>query len=348
MSRFRTRAPRRDRRKGMSEHLPHTRPPLERMLQIHQAIHEAGYPNATQLARRMEVSTKSIHRDIEFMRDRLGLPVAFDARRNGYYYTEEVGQFPTLRVTEGELFALVVAEKSLQQYRGTPFEKPLVSAFRKMCDALPRAVSFNLNDWERSISFRTSVQPVVDLEVFGVLARAAAQQRRLRLRYRKPGSSTAEDRVVDPYHLANINGEWFLFAWCHLRQDFRTFVPARMEAVEALEECFRASHHFDLEQRLRDSFGVVAGTGDYQVTIRFAPAAADYIAEKQWHASQRIENLDDGSLLLHLRLSSLEEVRRWVLSWGDQATVLSPPELRTRLQAVAAGMKAAYAATGED
>jgi len=68
----------------------HSRPPLERMLRIHQVIQSGGFPNASTLAREIEVATKTIHRDIEFMRDRLNLPVEFDSARNGYHYTEEV------------------------------------------------------------------------------------------------------------------------------------------------------------------------------------------------------------------------------------------------------------------
>ena len=101
----------------------HSRPPLERMLRIHQAVSSGKFPNASTLAEEIEVATKTIHRDIEFMRDRLGLPIEFDTRRNGYHYTEEVSAFPNIQITEGELFALVVAEKALQQYRGTNFEK---------------------------------------------------------------------------------------------------------------------------------------------------------------------------------------------------------------------------------
>src|SRR5262245_25798760 len=97
--------------------LPHSRPPLERMMRIHQAIATGRFPNATTLARDIEVVPKTIHRDIEFMRDRLQLPVAYDGRKYGYYYTEEVSAFPTLQITEGELVALLVAEKALQQYR---------------------------------------------------------------------------------------------------------------------------------------------------------------------------------------------------------------------------------------
>ncbi|HUA67496.1 MAG TPA: HTH domain-containing protein, partial [Candidatus Saccharimonadales bacterium] len=172
----------------------HSRPPLERMVRIHQAISSSQFPNASTLAREIEVATKTIHRDIEFMRDRLNLPIEFDLRRNGYRYTEEVNAFPTMQITEGELFALVVAEKALQQYRGTSFEKPLLSAIKKMEQALPETISLNLADIERTISFRTRAEPILDLKIFDALAKAVAQRQQLELAYRKPGQRQPEKR----------------------------------------------------------------------------------------------------------------------------------------------------------
>src|SRR5437773_6959186 len=156
-------------RNSSRQRVPLSRPPLERMLRIHQAIQAGKYPNATALAGELEVSTKSIYRDIDFMRDRLELPIEFAGARNGFHYTQEVGSFPTLQITEGELFALLVAEKSLQQYRGTTFEKPLRSAFKKMAAALPDTISLNLADWEQTISFRTSAEPILNLEIFDAI-----------------------------------------------------------------------------------------------------------------------------------------------------------------------------------
>src|SRR5437667_10381919 len=258
---------------------PRSRRPLERMLRIHQAIQSGGYPNATTLAVELEVSTKSIHRDLEFMRDRLELPLEYDAQRNGYHYAQQVNSFPTLQITEGELFALLVAEKALQQYHGTTFERPLRSAFRKMAAALPDTVSLNLADWEQTISFRTSAEPILDLEIFDTLAQATAQHKQLELTYRKPGRKETEPRVVDPYHLANINGEWFLFAHCHLRNAIRTFVPARILEAKPTGRAFVRPHKFSLEKRLRDSFGVLTGPGEFDVVIRFDELAAGYISE---------------------------------------------------------------------
>ncbi|MGA3179386.1 MAG: WYL domain-containing protein [Verrucomicrobiota bacterium] len=304
-----------------------SRPPLERMLRIHQAVQSGKYPNAVTLAAELEVSSKSIHRDLEFMRDRLELPLEFSFAHKGYHYTEEVSAFPTLQISEGELFALLVAEKALQQYRGTTFERPLLSAFKKMAVSLPDTISLNLAEWEQSISFRTSAEPVLNLENFDTLAKAVAQRRQLELTYRKPGRRQTELRVVDPYHLANINGEWFLFAWCHLRQDIRTFVPARIQAVKTTGRTFLRPQKFSLNKRLRDSFGVESGQGCFDVVVRFNEMVADYIREKKWHESQELRELPDGGVELRMKLSSLAEVERWILSWAGNARVIQPREL---------------------
>jgi len=307
--------------------MPKSRPPLERMLRIHRAIQSGVHPNATQLASELEVSTKSVHRDIEFMRDRLGLPLEFDPRRNGYGYTQEVGSFPTLQLTEGELFALLVAEKAVQQYRGTSFERPLLSALHKMAESLPDTVSLHLADWDRAISFRTSVEPLLNLEAFDRLARATARREQLEIAYRKPGRRNAETRVIDPYHLANINGEWYLFAYDHLRCDLRTFVPARIQSIRPTGRTFSRPAGFSVDRRLRDSFGVHSAEGRHDVVLQFSPEVADYIREKRWHASQQLRELRGGGVELRMRLSSLIEVQRWVLGWGGQVCVVRPPEL---------------------
>ncbi len=311
-------------------------------MKIHQAIQSGAYPNASTLARELEVSAKSIQRDLDFMRDRLELPMAYDARRYGFYYTEEVSAFPSLQITEGELFALLVAEKALQQYRGTNFEKPLVSAFKKMAASLPDTVSLQLADWDQAISFRTSAMPILDLECFDALARAAARREQIEIVYRKPGTAAGESRIIDPYQLANVNGEWFLFAYDHLRKDLRTFAPTRIQAVRQTGSIFVRPKRFSIDSRLRDSFGVLSGRESQEVVIRFNAFAAEFIREKRWHPSQLMKNRPDGGVELHLKLSSLIEVQRWVLSWGSNALVIAPQELATLVREEAKRVASAY------
>jgi proteasome accessory factor B len=239
-----------------------------------------------------------------------------------------VSSFPTLQITEGEFFALLVAEKAIEQYRGTNFEKPLVSALKKMASSLPDTISLNLADWDQTISFRTSAEPILNLEVFDALAKATARRQQLELLYRKPGQRQCEKRLIDPYHLANINGEWFLFAHDHLRRDIRTFLPSRIQEIKTTGQTFQRPDGFSVQSILRNSFGVHSDQGDYEVVIRFDPLVADYVREKKWHPSQQVKTLAGGALELKLRLSSLGEIQRWILSWGGNAKVLRPPELR--------------------
>ena len=233
------------------------------------------------------------------------------------------------------MLALVVAEKALQQYRGTSFEKPLLSAIQKMEQALPDTISLSLSEIDQTISFRTRAEPILNLEVFDVLAKATAARQQLELTYRKPGHQQAEQRLVDPYHLANINGEWYLFGFDHLRKDIRTFVPARIKAIRQTGRSFTRSQKFSLEKRLRDSFGVHSGQGEFDVLIRFSAAVADYIREKKWHDSQELRELKSGQVELRLKLSSLAEVERWVLSWAGNAVVLRPAELAAAVRKAA-------------
>jgi predicted DNA-binding transcriptional regulator YafY len=222
----------------------------------------------------------------------------------------------------------------LQQYRGTSFEKPLLSAIKKMEQSLPDTISLNFADIEQTISFRTRAEPILDLKIFDTLAKAVAQRQQLELHYRKPGQQI-EKRLVDPYHLANINGEWYLFAFDHARKDIRNFVPARIQSVKPTGETFARTEKFSLEKRLRDSFGVHSGEGEFEVVIRFTPRAADYIREKKWHPSQVLRDLKSGGAELTLKLSSLAEVERWVLSWGGDAKVLKPRELAESVRTAA-------------
>ena len=257
----------------------HSRPPLERMMEIHESVNRGNYPNASTLARKMEVSTKTIHRDIQFMRDRWDLPIEFDPAYNGFKYTRPVDSFPMLQINEGELFALLIAEKALQNYRGTVFEKRLSAAFQKIADSLPDAVSIHLNEWDEALSFRHTGESEVEVEVFDRVSQATAKRRQLKIRYRKPNQKP-EERVIDPYQLANINNEWYLYAFDHKRRDIRCFVPTRILEVESTGKTFERPDSFTLDNYLADSFGVYKGDESYDIRVRFTKMVAPFIKRK--------------------------------------------------------------------
>jgi predicted DNA-binding transcriptional regulator YafY len=326
----------------MTVHARLSRPPIERMLRIHEELRRGAFTNCTKLAERLEVSRKTIVRDVAFMRDRLDLPIEFDPRINAYRYTHPVSAFPTVQVTEGELLALLVARKALEQYRGTPFHRQLEASFEKLAGGLRDRITFSPADELRSVSFRNTGLGRADLAVFNTLSTAVLRQLEVEFEYRKPGSRREERRRVRPYHLTHRENLWYLIAFDPGRAALRTFALPRISGAELTEARFVRPEDFSPEAFFANALGVLGGPGDFTVVIRFTATVADRVREREWHESQIRRDLPDGALELTLRLGALAEVEGWVLGWGADAEVLQPTELRRRLAATAGRLASVY------
>lgn len=319
-----------------------SRPPLARMMRIHDELSRGALINSSHLTKVLEVSRKTIVRDIAFMRDQLNLPIEFDAQIQAYRYTYPVRSFPTVQVTEGELLALLVAQRALQQYRGTPFHRQLDIAFKKLSGGLQDRISFSPADELRAVSFKNIGLGKTDLSVFNTLSGAALRSEVVTFDYRKPGDTKKSARTVRPYHLANRENLWYLIGFDLERDALRTFALPRIANAESTKKTFTRPADFSPEKFFATALGVLGGTGDYQVVIRFAANVAERIREREWHESQEMHDLPGGILELRLRLGALTEVEQWILSWGAAAEVISPPELRTRIRQTAKAMSATY------
>lgn len=323
----------------------HSRPPLARMLQLHQQIQAGQFPNCRKLANELEVSSKTIQRDIDFMRDRLGLPIAYDQLHFGFVYTEPVTHFPSIEVSEGEIVVLFVAQKALEQYKGTSFEKPLRTAFEKITEGLKDRIGFQWSDVDSAFSFRGIGTSIADLELFEVVSRAVIDSHELAFEYKKLGGARHESRRVQAYHLGCVENQWYLFGFDLARQQLRTFALPRMRKVRDTLAGFRRPADFSITNHLSDSFGVFTTKGRHRIRIRFDAFAAQLVSERQWHPSQKIERLADGELELTMTLGGLEEIERWILSWGTHATVIEPTQLKRSVAAVARSLSDRYAET---
>lgn len=320
-----------------------SRPPIERMLRIHDELRRSGsFTNCTKLARLLEVSRKTVVRDIAFMRDRLELPIEFDVQINAYRYTQPVSAFPTVQVTEGELLALLVARKALEQYRGTPFHRQLEVSFEKLTGGLKDRISFSPAEELQSVSFKNVGLGKADLVIFNALSGATLRQNDVEFDYRKPGEAKAARRRIQPYHLSHRENLWYLVGFDAERGALRTFALPRISNVSVLKTTFVRPPDFSPEKFFANALGVLGGDRDYRVVIRFAASVADRVREREWHESQELRDLADGRLELRLRLGALPEIERWVLTWGADAEVVQPKELRARLQASAAKLVELY------
>lgn len=306
-------------------------PAIERMQRIHRLIENKEYPNCSQLARDFEMSVRTLKRDIDFMKTRLDMPIEFDVRRNGYYFTEPVPNFPQMPMSEADVFTLFVASKAIEQYRGTPLQKMLETTFRKLTGQLDGSLRFSLGSMDGVLSFRPFAPGDTELKDFDLLMRAVSEHRAVRFMYRNRGQVKAQRRHVHPYHIACVENQWCLFGFDIDRKAIRTFVFARLSEPALTGMRFTVSEKFDLNERLRGSLGLYQGKDDYEIVVELDAWAADDVRGRRLHSSQELTDHPEGGLTLKLRLSSLEEVEKWVLSFGAHATVREPSELRERL-----------------
>lgn len=301
------------------------------MLKIHDELRRGALINCTKLVQDLEVCRKTVVRDLAFMRDQLDLPIEYDPGIQAYRYTHPVNSFPTIQVTEGELLALLVAQRALEQYRGTPFHRQLEIAFEKLTGGLRDRISFTPADELSAVSFKNIGPGKTDLAIFNPLSGAVLRQVVVGFEYRKPGETRKTFRKVQPYHLAHRENLWYLVGYDLERQALRTFALPRIASVTVTTETFARPADFSPEKFFASALGVLGGEGDHRVVIRFSKEVADRVREREWHESQKMHELGDGRLEVSLRLGALGEVERWVLGWGSAAEVIAPAELRQRL-----------------
>jgi predicted DNA-binding transcriptional regulator YafY len=194
------------------------------------------------------------------------------------------------------------------------------------------------------LSFRPFAPGDAELRTFQLLTRAVSEKRKVSFLYRNRGQVKPQKRRdVHPYHIACVDNQWCLFGFDPKRNDVRTFVLSRLSRATVAKERFEVSRRFDLNDFLKASLGLFKGNEDFEVVIDLDAFAADDVRGRRLHSSQELTELAKGLLRLRLRLSSLEEVERWVLSMGTHATVVRPKLLIERVSKVARELVEKYA-----
>ena len=313
-----------------------TRRPLFRIQRIHELVLSGKCPNCSTLAKEIEVTPKTIQRDINYMRDEMNLPLEYDNQRQGYIYTQSVSDFPLLKLSRNDLLSLFIARKALEPLRGTKLERVLAQSFEKITMACPEEVSIEWQDLDAAFSVKTAGVVEADMTVFGDLLDAVMEHREVTFDYHKLKGDKPERRRVRPYHVGQIEHGWYVIGFDVDRGAVRTFALQRISSLELHKTRFAKPDDFDIREHLRGSFGVWSyGKNEgarHEVRVRFSGYAARVIGERQWHASQEIirDEVGDG-LEFRVQVAGLEEITRWILSWGSKAKVLAPEILRARV-----------------
>lgn len=315
---------------------------LERIMVIDRCIREGEFPNAERLAEMLEVSRRVIFNDRDFMINRLGAPIEFDRHHGGWVYTDRTWNLPGMIVTEGELLAFFLSVEISKRYLGSSMENSLRSAVEKISKGVKGPVTVDLNTLRSQYTFSAPTYVAENEKALIDIHHAIYENKKIWMRYFTASRGEVTERTVEPYHLSNVRGDWYLIAFDDLRKEYRNFSVARISHWKVLNEKFTRDPQFSAQNWVESSFQAQVGGAVEEVVIRFTSEAAHYVRERIWHPTQSIEENEDGSLVLRLRTSGLEGVKRWLFTFGSGAEVLSPDCLRQELIEEIAGMTDIY------
>jgi predicted DNA-binding transcriptional regulator YafY len=315
-----------------------------RILLIDEAIRAGSYPNSESLARKLEVSSRTIQRYIEFLRDTYGAPLEYDYAKRGYYYTEQNFFIKSVLLTEGELFSMAVFEPLLAQYRHTPLERNLRAVFEKIVQSLPQNISVDSSLLTSHISFIPDPPVFLEADSFLAVFTAIKMKKTLVFEYRSLQDTGYTKRKADPYHAICHRGNWYFIGHCHTRNEIRLFSCSRLRKAALASTPFTVPNDFDPYRYFDKQMGVWASSRTpFTVELLFENEIGTYAAERQWHETQTTRQNKDGTVYIKFTTTQVPEVLRWVLGQGHTVKVLGPPELAEMVKAETERVRGMYA-----
>jgi proteasome accessory factor B len=318
--------------------------PLWRRLQtIHHAIKERKFPNASSLAAELAVSSKTVQRDLDYLRDELEAPIEFDRLENGYVYSRPDFVLPFLPVDGKDLFSIGVAAQFLGLFGGTPLGRDLKDCYERLAHLMPPAVRMRPEIVMEKLAIRNAAFRPVREKTWEAVSESLQRGISLSIRYHRPGEAAGEPRVVRPYAFVLSGRDWMVLAEDQSAGQVKLFYLARIEEAASTGERYTIPRGFDAEKFFRNTFGLFVGDAKpFKMRVRFSAAVSDEIRELQFHPDQKIETAKTGEAILEIPAQSVKEARRFVLVWGKDAVVLEPPELIEDLRNEAEALARSY------
>lgn len=320
---------------------------FDRIFELNRILQSARHPvSRRRLEDELECSRATVKRIIEDMRLYLNAPIVYDREHNGYRYDQKEGEMyelPGLWFNASELHALLSVQQLLATVQPGLLEghlRPLQKRIGELLE-LQHAGSDGLAGRVRLLQMAARSVGGSFQEVAGALAR----RNRLRLRYFSRSDGGHSEREVSPQRLTYYRDNWYLDAFCHLREGLRTFALDAVDQARVLEAAAMEVPEAELEDHHAASYGIFAGAPSEIAVLRFEAHRARWVSKERWHRDQEGRFLEDGSYELRVPYSSPLELVMDILRYGPDVEVVAPSELRRQVRE---RLRAALARYGEE
>jgi predicted DNA-binding transcriptional regulator YafY len=297
-----------------------------RMLRLLSLLQTHRYWSGSELAERLEVSERTVRRDVDRLRD-LGYPV--DANRGvaGGYQLEAGGAaLPPLLLDDDEAIAIAVGLHQAAGGAVRGIEETSVRALTKLIRMMPPRLRRRIDALGAyTVPAALGGGPTVDAESLAVIAQACRDSERLRFDYTaRDGASTM--RLVEPNRLVTVGRRWYLVAWDVDRTDWRTFRVDRLADPRSTRYRFEPRDVPGGDAAAFVSASLTSMPTRYQVVVDVRAAAAD--VERVVAGWGTVESIDGGSCRLRMSIDDLEWPAMVLAAVGADFTVVEPSDLR--------------------
>ncbi|MBK5205032.1 MAG: YafY family transcriptional regulator [Polaromonas sp.] len=312
----------------------------ERFYKIEALMRQRKAVSFAALQAELEVSRSTLIRDLAYLRNRMHAPIEWD-RATGCYRMAEADhqqgmphQLPGMWFSSAEIHALLAMQHLLANLDAggvlTPHVAPLMARLNTLLEG---GADHDAEQLRRRVRIIGLAQRAVQPTHFQRVGTALVQRKRLALSYLARGSGQATEREVSPLRLVHYRGNWYLDAWCHLRNGLRNFALDAIREARMLDTTAMEVPDAKLNALFAPSYGLFSGGRILRARLLFTPERARWVAYEQWHPEQKGEWQGDGSYLLRIPYADHRELIMDILKHGAHCEVLGPPSLR---QAVAA------------
>ncbi len=306
-----------------------------------------------EIAEDIGISERSVYRQIELV-DELGFileqfddPVSNRKRwrlDKKYCRKTPMLDLPEIRLTPQELIAMSFLRGELGIFQGTELEEYINSAFEKIEHMAPEGMGRALEKYRALILMDSRLSKSLEgkEEIVETLTEAMLQRNTCGVKYHSFSDDREKMFKIAPLHFFEHNGGLYLFVHAPSFDNILTLAVERIYDVWInADERFKYPENFDPEALLASAFGVVFDD-EIAVKVWFAASQARYISERQWSMDQKITENPDGSIILEMKTSGRYEVKRWIMSYGPDAKVLEPEDLRQEIAADIEEMRKQY------
>jgi predicted DNA-binding transcriptional regulator YafY len=311
------------------------------LLQMMDLLREHPGLSIEQLADRLGRSPRTVYRYLESLSAELHVPIYCD--RGGYFLADRsVGS--RLELSPKEVLAVRLALTGGAMQKPGPFTEHALVAWQKIEGALTSDTVESVNAALKvnAVSVPAFASDDIAPEIAKCVANAVERNKRLEMIYRSLRSGETKTLTVDPYALVFRKHNWYIIA--HSKSHNRTIQLKLVRVVQAKPtgETFQLPHDFSVDNYYAKSWEMWTSGEEWRARVKFSPRVAQLIRESKRHPTQRIEDQPDGSVILSVTVSGLEEIGFWILSYGSDAEVLEPAELRTHIRETAEKMLDGY------